>query len=226
LFMGDDNTSPPDVLNEFDQAMPIGSVPVVPTMTFTDPNAPPNRHSLDRASVPRFDMTALDAAIALTPVDAPVPLPDVLFEIEPSDPFSINVATLLPPSEAMHGGSDVTVRLADGRTLPGWIRYDAAKGVLRGRLPPGVEDVHIVVRTRDASGHETRREIVLTPHDRHGASHGVGHPTPQGHAARTLVEPSVARAARPVGKPSLDQQFARARAALHVFNPAGATRRV
>jgi hypothetical protein len=159
----------------------------------------------------------------------------------PNDPFSIEVATLLPPSEAMHGGSDVTVRLANGRSLPGWIHYDAASGVLRGKLPPGAEDVHIVVQTRDASGRETRRQIVLAPHDKHGSSHdernqhdqqhgqdkhGAVHPSPQGHTSRAAAEPSVARAARPLGKPSLDQQFAQARAALHVSHPGGATRRV
>ncbi len=228
LFTGNDNTAPPDVLEEFAQPLPIGSVPVVPTMTFTDPSAPAHAYSLDRASVPRADMTALNASIAVLPIDAPLALPDVSFEMAPNDPFSISVATLLPPSEAMHGGSDVTVQLANGRTLPGWIHYDAANGVLRGKLPPGVEDVHIVVRTRDASGHETRREVVLAPHEKHGgshgASHGVAHPKAPGHAA--LVEPTVARAAHPVGKPSLDQQFAKARAALHVSNPGGAARRV
>jgi trimeric autotransporter adhesin len=170
-----------------------------------------------------------DASSNLT-IDAPLELPDVSFDMAPEDPFSIEVATLLPPSEAMHGGSDVTVRLADGRSLPGWVHYDAAKGVLRGKLPPGVEDVHIVVRTRDASGHETRREVVLAPHDKHGRSHGashhVTHPKPAGHAERALAEPTVARAARPVGKPSLDQQFAQARAALHVSHPGDARRRV
>ena len=228
LFTGNDNTAPPDVLEEFAQPLPIGSVPVVPTMTFTDPSAPAHAYSLDRASVPRTDMTALNASIAVLPIDAPLALPGVSFEMAPNDPFSISVATLLPPSEAMHGGSDVTVQLANGRTLPGWIHYDAANGVLRGKLPPGVEDVHIVVRTRDASGHETRREVVLAPHEKHGgshgASHGVAHPKAPGHAA--LAEPSVARAAHPVGKPSLDQQFAKARAALHVSNPGGAARRV
>ncbi len=230
VFSGD--TAPPDVLNEFDQPLPIGSVPLVPTMTFTDPNAPASgQSSLDRTSVARMDMTALDAAISVTPVGAPFELPDVSFSLAPSDPFSISVATLLPPSEAMHGGSDVTVRLADGRSLPGWIHYDAAKGVLRGKLPPDAENVHIVVQTRDASGHETRREVVLAPHDKHGgshgATHGVAHPKTPGHAALSeRPEPTVARAARPVGKPSLDQQFAQARAALHVSNPGGAARRV
>ncbi|WP_017774984.1 DUF4347 domain-containing protein [Paraburkholderia kururiensis] len=222
-FTGDDNTAPPDVLDEFDQSLPIGSVPVVTTMTFMDPNAPANMHSLDHASVPRFDMTALNALISVSPVDAPLALPDVSITIAPNDPFSVDVATLLPPSEAMHGGSDVTVQLANGRSLPGWIHYDAANGVLRGELPPGVEDVHIVVQTRDASGHETRREIVLAPHGQH-VQHGIAHPKTPGHAA--LVEPTVARAARPVGKPSLDQQFAQARAALHVTNPGDAARRV
>ena len=229
-FVGSDNTSPPDVLQEFNAPTPIGSVPVVPTMTFSDPSAPQNAFSLDRATVSHFDPTALNAAIAITPVPMPESLPDVSFTLAPSDPFSISVATLLPPSEAMHGGSDVTVMLANGRTLPGWIHYDAANGVLRGKVPPGVEDVRIVVQTRDASGHETRREIVLAPHDKHAGphagSHGVAHPKPQGHASRTSGEPSIARAAVPVGKPSLDQQFAQARAALHVSRPGGAARRV
>jgi hypothetical protein len=221
-----DNTAAPDVLDEFDRPMPIGSVPVAPTMTFTDPTAPANMHSLDRTAVSRFDMTALNAAIAVAPIDAPSALPDVSFTMAPNDPFSISVATLLPLSDAMNGGADVTVRLADGHALPGWIHYDAANGVLRGKLPPGVEDVRIVVQTRDASGHETRREIVLAPHDKHGGSHGATHPKPQGHAARALTEPAVARAVHPVGKPSLDQQFAQARAALHVSHAGGAARRV
>jgi hypothetical protein len=225
-----DDTSPPDVLDEFDRPMPIGSVPIVQTMTFTDPNAPANMRSLDHAAVSRFDQTALDAALAPRSSDAQSLLPDMSFTMAPNDPFSIDVATLLPPSAALQGGTDVTVRLADGRTLPGWIRYDAAHGVLRGKLPAGVENVRIVVQTRDASGHETRREIVLAPRDSHaghgdshGASHGVAHPKPPGHAA--LSEPSVARAARPVGKPSLDRQFAQARAALHVSHPRVAPRR-
>ncbi|NRO96572.1 DUF4347 domain-containing protein [Paraburkholderia sp. NMBU_R16] len=241
LFTGSDLNGAPDVLDEFDEPLPVGSVPIVPTMTFSDPSAPRNMQPLDRASVSRFDAAALDAAIAVGNAEALVPLPDVSFAMGPNDPFSIEVATLLPPSEAMHGGSDVTVRLANGRSLPGWIHYDAASGVLRGRLPPGAQDVHIVIQARDASGHETRRQIVLAPHDKHGSSHdkrsqhdqqhgqdkhGVVHPSPQGHTSRAPAEPSVARAARPVGKPSLDQQFAQARAALHVSHPGGATRRV
>ena len=241
LFTGSDHNGAPDVLDEFDQPLPVGSVPIVPTMTFSDPSAPPNMQPLDRASVPRFDATALDAAMSVFAAEAPVPLPDVSFAMGPNDPFSIEVATLLPPSEAMHGGADVTVRLANGHSLPGWIHYDAASGVLRGKLPPGAEDVHILVQTRDASGHETRREIVLAPHAKHGSAHdkrnqhdqehghdnhGLAYPSPQGHASRAQGEPSVARAARPVGKPSLDQQFAQARAALHVSHPGGATRRV
>jgi hypothetical protein len=241
LFTGSDHNGAPDVLDEFDQPLPVGSVPIVPTMTFTDPSAPPNMQPLDRASVPRFDAAALDAAMSVFATEAPVPLPDVSFAMGPNDPFSIEVATLLPPSEAMHGGADVTVRLANGRSLPGWIHYDAASGVLRGKLPPGAQDVHIVVQARDATGHETRREIVLAPHAKQGGSHdkrnqhdqehghdnhGLAHPSQQGHASRAQGEPSVAHAARPVGKPSLDQQFAQARAALHVSHPGGATRRV
>ncbi|AKJ70742.2 hypothetical protein PATSB16_03040 [Pandoraea thiooxydans] len=227
-FTGNDHTAPADVLDEFAQPLPIGAVPVVPTMTFTDPSAPAHAYSLDRASVPRADTTALNGAIAVLPIDAPLALPNVSFEVTPNNPFSISVATLLPLSEAMHGGSGVTVELADGRPLPGWIRYDVVNGVLQGKLPPGVGDVHIVVLTRDAAGHQTRRELVLAPHDghggEHGGSHGVAKPGTPGHAG--LAQPPVARAARPAGKPSLDQQFAEARAALHVSKPGAAARRV
>ncbi|MDE2287068.1 MAG: hypothetical protein KGK15_02290, partial [Burkholderiales bacterium] len=227
-FTGNDHTAPADVLDEFAQPLPIGAVPVVPTMTFTDPSAPAHAYSLDRASVPRAHMTALNSAIAVLPIDTPLALPNVSFEMTPNDPFSISVATLLPPSEAMHGGSEVTVQLAGGRPLPGWLHYDAVNGVLQGKLPPGVSDVHVVVLTRDASGHQTRRELVLAPHDRqgaeHGASHGVAKPKTPDHAG--LAQPPVARAAHPVGKPSLDHQLAQARAALHVSNPGDAARRV
>ncbi|QBR02983.1 DUF4347 domain-containing protein [Paraburkholderia pallida] len=228
---GSDNTAPPYVLDEFDQHVRLGSVPVVPTITFSDPNATHIENPLNSTTVPRFDAAALDAALAPAPlpVDVPVPLPQVSLAVRPDDPFSIDVATLLPPSVALHG-TDLTVRLADGRTLPGWIHYDAANGVLRGKLPPGAEDVRIVVRTRDAAGHETRREIVLAPHRHGGApggSHGLDHPKAPGHAAaRTGAGPGLALAAGPAGKPSLDQQFERARAALHVTRPGAGVRRV
>jgi hypothetical protein len=229
-FTSDENTAPPDVLQEFNEPPRIGSVPIVQTITFADPAAPQNAFALDHTSVTRFDMTSLNAAISVSSADTSAPLPELSFTMAPNDPFSIEVATLLPAADAMHAESDVTVRLANGRSLPGWIHYDAASGVLRGKLPPDVQDVHIVVQGRDAAGHVTRREVVLAPHEQHGGSHGashrVVHPKPPGHAERALAEPAVARAARPVGKPSLDQQFAQARAALHVSHPGGAARRV
>ncbi|WP_206951258.1 DUF4347 domain-containing protein [Trinickia acidisoli] len=225
---GSDNTAPPDVLTELGNTLPIGLVPIVSTMTFSDPDVSSSGFSLDRATVSRFDATALDATLAVTPSsDMPSSLSDIDVSVPEHDPFSIEVATLLPPSAAMQGG-DLTVRLADGRSLPGWLHYDAANGVLRGKVPPGVEDVHIVVEVRDASGHVARREVVLAPHT-HRTAHEVTHPHHQhsqlhpkanGHAARDLTQPLAARAGRPVvGKPSLDQQFAQARAALHVSRP-------
>jgi len=230
---GSNYTAPPYVLDEFDPPVRLGSVPVLPTITFTDPNATLPPHSLSTTTVSRFDAAALDATLALTPspVDVPAALPELALSVRPHDPFSIDVATLLPPSASLHG-TDVTVRLADGRTLPGWIRYDAANGVLRGKLPAGAQDVHIVVRTRDAAGHETRREVVLAPHGPnsahgpHGAAHGLDHPKGPGPAARAGAEPVLARTAHPAGKPSLDQQFERARAALHVTRPGAGVRRV
>uniref|UniRef100_E1T926 DUF4347 domain-containing protein n=1 Tax=Burkholderia sp. (strain CCGE1003) TaxID=640512 RepID=E1T926_BURSG len=227
---GPDNTAAPDVLNELDTTSAIGSVPSVPTMTFADPSAPATGFVVNRVTVSRFDASALNAALAVTPSPLPTALSDLALPVPEHDPFSIEVATLLPPSQAMGAGmSNVTVRLADGRALPGWLHYDAASGVLRGQVPQGVQDVRIVVEVRDASGHLARRDVVLAPHAR-GAAHGTSHPSrhslhPQanGHADRAHEQPL---AARPVGKPSLDQQFAQARAALHVARPGGAVRRV
>ena len=236
---GSDNAGAPDVLDELGNTQPIGSVPIVPTMTFSDPSAPAGSYSIDRATVSRFDATALDATLAVTQTsDMPTSASEMDVPVPEHDPFSIEVATLLPPSVALQGAaSDMTVQLADGRSLPGWLHYDAAAGVLRGKVPPGVQDVRIVVEARDASGHVSRREVVLAPHARNGNSNGhdVAHPNhaqrhphsnPNGHAALDLTQPLAARAARPVGKPSLDQQFAQARAALHVTRAAGAVRRV
>ena len=224
-FAGSDNTAPPDVLQELEEPPRIGSVPVVPTITFQDPAAPRDAYQINRTTVSRFDFAALDAALAATPLDAPLPLPGMSFSIATDEPFSIDVATLLPPSEAMHGGAQVTVRLADGRSLPGWIRYDAAHGVLRGKLPPGTQEVHVFIQTRDASGHATRREIVLAPHA-HGDAHRAAHPAGPEHAAGAMAGPTAAHVARPSGKLSLDQQFAQARAALHVPHPGDAVRRL
>nr|WP_057927678.1 DUF4347 domain-containing protein [Burkholderia ambifaria] len=223
-FAGSDNTAPPDVLQELEEPPRIGSVPVVPTITFQDPAAPRDAYLINRTTVSRFDFAALDAALAATPLDAPLPLPDMSFSIATDEPFSIDVATLLPLSEAMHGGAQVTVRLADGRSLPGWIRYDAANGVLRGKLPPGTQEVHVFIQTRDASGHATRREIVLAPHA-HSDAHRAAHPAGPGPAAGEMAGPTTA-VARPAGKLSLDQQFAQARAALHVPHPGDAVRRL
>jgi hypothetical protein len=220
----------PDVLNEFDKPLPIGSVPIMSTMTFTDPNAPLAGQSIVRSSVSNFNAPALDAmldsAMATASTRTAEPLPQVEFALAQNDPFSIDVATLLPPSEALAGSaSDVTVRLADGRSLPGWMHYDAANGALRGKLPPGAHDVRIVVETRDAAGHVARREVVLAPHQR-DTSHAPAHPPVHGHAAHPGTGHPVARTALPAGKPSLDQQFARARAALHVARVDTAVRRV
>jgi hypothetical protein len=228
-----DDTAPPDVLGELGDSRPIGSVPSVPTITFSDPSAPATGFSLNRTTVTRFDPAALNAALAVTPSPIPMSFSDLAVPVPEHDPFSIEVATLLPPSQAMGSAlSDVTVRMADGRSLPGWLHYDAASGALRGKVPQGVENVHIVVEVHDASGHTARREVVLAPR---GATHEVAHPGrhtahpsahSNGHADRGVAQPLAARPARALGKPSLDQQFAQARAALHVARPGGSIRRV
>ncbi|MGN6668679.1 MAG: beta strand repeat-containing protein, partial [Trinickia sp.] len=152
-----DNAPAPEVLGELRDRHTIGSLPVVPTMTFSDPGAPAESFSIDRATVSRFDVAALDAALGATPSSMMLSsLSDIAIGVPERDPFAIEVATLLPPSVALHQAmSDVTVQMADGRSLPGWLHYDAASGVLRGKVPPGVHDVRIAVAVRDATGHVT-----------------------------------------------------------------------
>jgi trimeric autotransporter adhesin len=140
---------------------------------------------------------------------------------------------VLPTADGMrlNALTDLTVRLADGHALPTWLHYDAATGELSGVLPAHAHDVRVVVLQRDAAGHVTRNEVVLAPsgaHPSHHASHQAGHshahPVP--HASRNalthVVERATGQAPLPAGKPSLAQQFASARAALHVVRPAAA----
>jgi hypothetical protein len=220
---GDADSNPPYVLDAFDQAPPIGTPPVVPTMTFTEHGAAGAPRSLDRASVPALDSLVPSGTTDVTVSTDDRTLADMTVDTLPGTFFSVNLATVLPAVDGATMGPDVVVRLADGGPLPAWLHYDAADGTLRGALPPGEHDVRLLVQERDASGHVTRRELVLTPREQR-APHHAPHLVP--HAARGSAAPSTERTAglapMPAGKPSLAQQFAQARAALHVQRPIAA----
>ncbi|WP_175425636.1 DUF4347 domain-containing protein [Trinickia violacea] len=217
----------PPVLIELDHPASVGGTPFVQTFTLTDPNAGHGQFSLDHTSVTAA--ASEDASLSISTTFEPQSVV-VDYDISPNHAFVMNLSNLLPTADGMrlNAMSDVTVRLADGRPLPTWLHYDAADGVLTGALPAGAHDVRVVVLQRDADGHVMQNEVVLAPSGRHSdheaPGHGHGHGThAPAHASRNALAPLVARerdqAPLPAGKPSLAQQFAQARAALHVVRP-------
>ncbi|TKC91199.1 DUF4347 domain-containing protein [Trinickia terrae] len=225
----DGGSNVPSVLAELDHPAAVGATPVVPTITFTDSHAERGQFSLDRTSV---SAVSLDSSTS-TSTSAPFAPQSVVvdYDVSPNHAFVMNLSNLLPTADGMrlNAMSDVTVRLADGRPLPTWLHYDAADGVLTGSLPAGAHDVRVVVQQRDAAGNVVQNEVVLAPSGRHTdhASPHQGHGAhPPAHASRNALAPLVSRdrgqAPLPAGKPSLAQQFAQARAALHVARPAAA----
>jgi hypothetical protein len=131
-------------------------------------------------------------------------------DIAPGQVFSINLTT---PSARHEGGmrhipAEIVVRQADGQPLPGWMHYDAATGVLNGTAPDGARhEMRIVVTRRDSAGHVTRREIVI---DFGGSA------APSVHEGSPRAFAPVSKPTPLASKPSLAEQFARQRAALHV----------
>jgi hypothetical protein len=105
-------------------------------------------------------------------------------------------------------GTSITVeaRLADGRPLPSWLKFDPESGRFSGEPPPGQrEALNVVVIARDTAGHQATLRIQMqfaAPRD--SAAHAPGDaPTP------SAQQSGQAEHARPAGKPSLAQQFAR-----------------
>jgi len=229
---GDSVSNPLIVLDALDQALAIGTMPSPLTITFTDPNAQHSHLPVDYTSVSAvspdsvFDSSAADSSIF-------EPIPVVVdFNAAPNRSFSLNLSNLVQTVDGLrlNAASDVSVQLADGRPLPAWLYYDASTGTLSGIMPTATHDVRIAVQQRDAAGHVTRSEIALAPGSQH-AHRPHAHPAhpahPAQHAARhaltNVVERATAQASLPAGKPSLAQQFAEARAALHVQRPAANT---
>ncbi|MGV2293261.1 DUF4347 domain-containing protein [Trinickia sp. YCB016] len=221
----------PPVLIELDRPPALGGTPTEPTITFTDSHDGRAPFSLDHTSVTSA-AESQDSSLSLFTSFAPQSVV-MDYDVSPNHAFVMNLSNLLPTADGMrlNAMSDVTVRLADGRPLPTWLHYDAANGTLAGALPAGAHDVRVVVQQRDAAGNVMQNEVVLAPSGRHAdhasPHHGHGHTThAPAHASRNALAPLVARdrdqAPLPAGKPSLAQQFAQARAALHAVRPAAA----
>jgi hypothetical protein len=223
---GDSVSNPLIVLDALDQAPAIGATPAPLTITFTDPNAQYSHLPVDHTSVTAVSPDAMfEPSAADSSMFESIPVV-VDFNPAPDRPFSLNLSNVVPTVDGLvlNAASDVSVQLADGRSLPAWLHYDAATGTLSGVMPAATHDVRIAVQQRDAAGHVTRSEIMLAPGGQH-AHHAHARPAPHAarHALTHAVERTTAQAPLPAGKPSLAQQFAQARAALHVVRPAANT---
>ncbi|SDG43307.1 DUF4347 domain-containing protein [Paraburkholderia phenazinium] len=228
--MGNPVSSSLIVLDALDRAPPIGAIPGPLTFTFTDPNAPPAHFPVDYTSVSAVSPASVfDSSVADSLMFEQIPVV-VDFDAAPDRLFSLDLSNVLPTADglSLNASSDVSLQLADGRPLPAWLHYDASTGTLSGIMPARVHDVRIVVLQRNAAGNLMRNEIVLAPsgqHARHAHAHAVQHNAQHAaHNALThLVERATPQAPLPAGKPSLAQQFAQARAVLHVMRPAATT---
>ncbi|WP_321815543.1 MULTISPECIES: DUF4347 domain-containing protein [unclassified Paraburkholderia] len=117
--------------------------------------------------------------------------------------------------------TNAAITQADGAPLPAWLHYDAQSGELSGVPPKGVHEVRVMVSVRDAFGHVTRREVVVSldagnnGHSAHDARADKAAPSHKSPGAKPAPHASLA-------KPSLAAQFASAHAALHVAHPLAA----
>ena len=173
------------------------SSPVLRTVTFTAPDAS-RGHIYDAQGGTRVDsgMRALPDAIP-----APFNIPVTIEHRDVAAGAKFTVAL-----DSLAGGNEriVSVTQANGRALPAWLSYDAATGALRGHAPAhGAKpyELRLMVGMVDQAGHQTYREVVLDFGK--GGTHAALHP----------VTPSAPQA---MAKPSLTEQFARERHALHV----------
>ncbi|WP_321956760.1 DUF4347 domain-containing protein [Paraburkholderia bannensis] len=225
LIVNDDSgrndgvSNPLIVLDTFAQTPEVGSIVVPVSFTFT----PDGVHG---RSLGDTHVDALGSIVPSSVNDAAEPaqsLPTVQVHTAGHDDGSFSLSlTSMSPNHSAHadqGASTTSLTQADGEPLPSWLHYDATSGVLSGVPPRGVHEVRVMLTTRDASGHVTRREVVVSldthsvrnAHDAGAAPSGKNSTTPanKGGAAQTAPHASLA-------KPSLAAQFASAHAALHV----------
>jgi len=84
-------------------------------------------------------------------------------------PTAVPVGSLfsftLPKDTFKHADPKATVVLeahaADGKALPGWLRFEAGTGRFTGRAPEGVTQFEVVVVARDSTGTEASTKLVL-----------------------------------------------------------------
>ncbi|GAB2891008.1 hypothetical protein GCM10027093_27610 [Paraburkholderia jirisanensis] len=197
----------PDVLAEFEPERPVGEIPPLYTYTFTTDDRP---FVVGRTSVPPLPPLVPDS-LRSTGVGVDTLPPLTLDVAATGGRFTIDLAQVDGVSLANAANVDVT--LANGRPLPAWLHFDAAKGRLSGAIPRGAHDVRVMVQVRDANGHLVRREIIVAP-GHHRARHAPAVHAPRGahgshgvhkaHAAlepRTIVESHVAVEARAAFEP-------------------------
>ncbi|MFK2905978.1 DUF4347 domain-containing protein [Dyella ginsengisoli] len=128
-------------------------------------------------------------------------------EITPGRPFVVAL-----PGMPGRGGV-VQVQQADGRPLPGWLRFDPAAGTLEGRAPAGLHGriaLQVLVIDADGRVHTTVVELDLSARDTRGAATG----SPD---RRTTADTPRAVTA---GKPALQAQFGQQRHAGHADHAA------
>ncbi|RQP23189.1 DUF4347 domain-containing protein [Piscinibacter terrae] len=123
----------------------------------------------------------------------------------------VNIA--LPVSTFTHSerGEEVTVevRLANGRPLPAWLKFDPVTGTLSGQPPAGLnQKLDIEVIARDSKGNRASSHISIEV-----KAAGKGQtsllPPAQGTDLAELQRLLAERPAAPAGRPALSAQFER-----------------
>jgi hypothetical protein len=128
--------------------------------------------------------------------------------------FSLALSPPTHDGDGQDATSTISLEQSDGSPLPAWMHYDAATGVVSGIAPGGgPREIHIVVITRHSSGATTRRDVFIDFSVRG---------TPSAHGSS--VQPRAPHAALHSAKPSLTEQFASQRSALHVSRLSHTTR--
>ncbi|NUA30029.1 DUF4347 domain-containing protein [Cupriavidus basilensis] len=106
----------------------------------------------------------------------------------------------------------VEVRLANGRPLPPWLKFDPVTGTLAGKPPQGMnQQLQIEVTARDSKGNRASSHLDLnvkaSADSRAGLEHADALAQGDGSHADPLAGLLQAATAQPAGKPALAVQF-------------------
>ncbi|CAE6934554.1 hypothetical protein R75471_04984 [Paraburkholderia domus] len=231
LNLTDSISNPLIVLDVFADAPDIGAIPAPHTATFStgDFGELGASNGSGSGSGTHWHGSLSETSVALQPAIRSMDATHVTID-QPGQTLQVDVAanqsftTSLPVmigADGLQAGADthVELRLADGRPLPAWLHYDPVRGTLSGKVPANQRSLNLAIVTRDAAGHQTRREVAIDfgghqGHAERAPTHGAIHsPKPAAQAPHAAV---------PLAKPSLAEQFARAHATLHVARPTAA----